>query len=216
MTTWSGRAPRLVVFATSLLLTAMMACHRVLVSEGSPEFSLYATPSFEGDSTSDSALYQYARAQMYRLITDSGSLHTDSAGVTGTLDVCVDQGSSNVEYGSMLDGKWRSLGCVIRSGPVSGDYPYLESGLSLIMVRRSAGDWQAGVLGLSTSAKRKMFISAGNTRTTLGSDARRFIEGPRIYICYTCDKKACCPQNAAAVTNPTQAQTDVDHFATIW
>lgn len=216
MTTWSGRAPRLVVFATSLMLTAVMACHRIPVSERSQILSSPATLPFEGDSTSDSALYQYARAQVYRLITDSGSFRTDSSGVRGSLDVCVDQGSSNVTYGEMLDGRWRALGCVIRSGPVSSDYPYLESGLSLIMVRRSAGDWQAGVLGLTTSIRRRMFVSSGNTRATLGSDARRFIEGPRIYVCYTCDKKACCPQNAAAVTNPTQAQADVDHIATIW
>ncbi len=212
------RAATMVVFGASLVLTATMACRSVpgagniQVIPGPP----VATSAFEGDSSSDTSLYQYARAMWYRLVTDSGSFRTDSAGVLGALDVCVEQGSRALEYGSLLDGKWRAVGCVLRSGPVSADYPYLESGLSLILLRRSAADWQAGILGLTTRQTRRMFVSNTNTRATLGADARRFVVGPRIYVCYTCDRKACCPQNLASVGNPTQAQADLEVIASIW
>ena len=212
------RSATLVVFGASLLMTAMMSCQHLPAGRGQGVIfgPTVATLSFEGDSSSDSALYLYARMQIYQLLTELGSFRTDSAGVAGALDVCIEQGSSVVDYTDLLNGKWRALGCVLRSGPVSADYPYLESGLSLILVRRSGPDWQAGILGLTTRQTKRMFVSSVNTRTTLGSDARRFTEGPRIYVCYTCDRKACCPQNAASVTNPTQAQADVDHIASIW
>ena len=116
----------------------------------------------------------------------------------------------------MSDGSWRGVGCVIRSGPTMADYSYLGSGLTYIMVRRSAAIWQARILGLNTNEYKRMFVSTTDTRSSLGPDAERFTEGPRTYLCYTCDRKACCPQTAASVTNPTQAQADVDHIASIW
>lgn len=208
------RVAGLVVFALALMLTTVSAC-RSRSQEVGPEVYPPTTP-FLGDSTMDSALYQYARAQNYHLITDSGFIRTDSAGVVGTLDFCVEQGLTEVPYSAFGDGTWRALGCVIRNGPVVADYPYLEKGLSLILVRRYGGNWQARILSLTGNLTRRMFVSAGNTRATLGADGRRFLEGPRTYACYTCDRKACCPGNLASITNPTQAQADVDHIATIW
>ena len=210
-------ATRVVGFGWLVVLTAAFACSSAPQTSTSAALqATMATAAFSGDSTSDSALYQYARLQNYRLITDSGSVRTDSAGRGGALDLCTEQGSTGYSDAAMGDGFWRAVGCVIRSGPVVAQYPYLESGLSLILVRRSAGDWQARILGLSTIQYKPMFVSTTNTRSTLGSDSRRFTEGPRIYLCYTCDRKACCPQNLASMTNPTQAQADVEHIASIW
>ncbi|MEP7347946.1 MAG: hypothetical protein ABI877_21945 [Gemmatimonadaceae bacterium] len=214
MTTRSAAA--MIAFGASLVLTTAMACRTPMTRSGSI-FGLSVAPeAFLGDSTSDSALYLYARAQTYQLLTSLGPFRTDSSGTAGSIDLCVQDGSTLTDYSALQDGKWRSLGCVIRSGPLSSDYPYLESGLSLILVRRSGPDWQAGVLGLSTRQIRRMFVSAIDTRPTLGSDARRFVEGPRIYVCYTCDRKACCPGNLASVSGPAQAQIDVDHIASVW
>lgn len=210
-------AAGVVGFGWLLVLTAALACSSARQSVKSAALqSTMATAAFGGDSTSDSALYQYARLQTYRLITESGSVRTDSAGVSGSLELCTEQGSTGFSYADMGDGAWRGVGCVIRSGPQVADYPYLGSGLSWVLVRRSGVNWQARILGLNTNEYKRMFVSNTDTRSTLGADAQRFTEGPRIYLCYTCDRKACCPQNAASVTNPTQAQSDVEHIASRW
>ena len=194
-------------FGWLLVLAATLACSSRQSVTSEALQSTMATASFSGDSTSDSALYGYARVQKFSLSTESGSVHTDSAGVRGSVELCTEQGSTGYSFAEMSNGTWRAVGCVIRSGPVVADFPYLESGLSYRMVRRSAGNWQARILGLSSNQYKRMFVSTTDTRSSLGPDAERFTEGPRTYLCYTCDRKACCPQTAASVTNPTKRVT---------
>ncbi len=178
--------------------------------------TLRKTPAFSGDTLSDSAFYDYGRNQVYRLMTAAGSVLTDSAGRPGSIELCVEEGSVNHTATELQDHTFRAIGCIIRSGPTSGDFPYLESGLSYVLVRlTTAGVWQARLLGLTSRKDVRMFVS--NTPiTTMNAEARRFTQGGRIYLCYTCDRKACCPQPPGSLTNPAQAQSDVDAIAPAW
>lgn len=179
--------------------------------------TLRKTPAFSGDTLSDSAFYDYGRNQVYRLMTAAGSVLTDSAGRRGAIDLCVEEGSVNIPETDLPDGSYRAIGCIIRSGPTSADFPYLESGLSFIMVRRTVGgNWQARLLGLSTTQIVRMFVSNSSLSSVTTAEARRFSQNGRIYLCYTCDRKACCPQPPGSLTNPAQAQSDVDAIAPAW
>lgn len=206
-------------WGAALVLTAGVACAgpEELPQSSVSQAQIAATAPFPGDSTSDSAMYRYARNLTYRLVTDSGSFRSDSASVLVSLDLCTTDGSTGIDYSAMSGGQWFGIGCVLRSGAASADYPYLQAGLSFIMVRRSAGNWQARVLGLTPPGQiRRMFVSSTNTRETLGPDARPFRRGPRVYLCYTCDRKACCPTNQAGLADPVLAQSEVENIASVW
>ncbi|MBV6522029.1 MAG: hypothetical protein MNPFHGCM_02173 [Gemmatimonadaceae bacterium] len=203
---------------TMLILAGAIACSVVEDTQIGTQDAPKGGAAFTGDSTSDSTLTAFARGVRYDLLPESPYAYSDIQGDAGRIDLCIGAWATSISYADLQDGNWRRIGCVIRSGVASVDFPYVESGLSFAIVRRSAGNWQIKLTSYpGPSTIQPLFVSVADTDGSLGPDARLFLQGSgpiRPYVCFTCDRKACCVKGVSV--SDTQAQIDLEDIAENW
>ena len=186
MATWkmTGRALGVVALAAS---TAATSCggERGSVAGDSAAQAPRATTSQSIATTAATA-------------TDSVPTSDSTGFVRGYVKVRSELGSGVMPYADLQSGEWRVLGDIMVALPPPDAYPWLPVGQTFVFVRKTNTGWDAGFLNSGTFTIRPMLVSAAATRPALWSDAKvwTILATNQMYLCYTCDKKACCPQAA--------------------
>ena len=157
-----------------------------------------------------------ARSGSAAAVAVGDSMATDSMDPRPFIAVHPELGAGLRTSGELHSGNWFGVGDIHVNGTIPPGYAYLPSGHTYVVVRDNAGTMEAGLLNGATFATATMVVSAADTRPGLTSDAKIWkISGTtRIYLCYTCDKKACCPTNTTVSSG--QNQLDAESIAGTW
>lgn len=169
-----------------------------------------------GDSAIATASAAAAAATAISL-GDSMSTGADtSVAPLGFIKLYSELGAGVRTTAELMSGDWMGLGAAVISPPTPSGYDYLPTGQTYVLVRNNGGTLQAGLLSGTTFRTTTMFVSTSPTRSALTTDARLWnISGTvRIYVCYTCDKKACCPVNNTV--SSVQGAADAEAIAAAW